>query len=855
MTSRAAGSVTRVTIDNPYRLPRNVRPIRYDLTLEPDLASASFIGSVAITIEVSEAIDAVVLNAAELDISRANVVIGTGDTVESTNITINETTERATIAFGSTLPVGTAVMHCEFTGILNDKLRGFYRSTYTDDAGVEHTIATTQFESTQARRAFPCFDEPDFKAVFGVTLVVQDNLTAVSCSNVTASEQLGDGRRRDQFGDTMLMSTYLLAFIVGELEITEPVDVGGVPLRIVHVPGKGHLTNFGLEAGAFSLEWLVDYYGIPYPGDKLDLVAVPDFAFGAMENLGCVTFRETLLLADPKTSTQVELTRIVDVIAHEIAHMWFGDLVTMNWWNGIWLKEAFATFMQVATTDAFRPGWHRWDTFSLERGAAFDTDALASTRPIEYPVVSPEDAEGMYDVLTYEKGAAVVRMLEQFLEPAAFQAGTRLYLERYSYANTETTDLWDALEDATGAPVRSTMDSWIFQGGHPIIEVTASETGIDLRQRQFTYARGDSDVLWNVPLIMRASVDGAVVERRHLLETETASIDFGATPDWVVVNAGGHGFYRVRYEPSLLQALASSALENLPPAERYGIVDDTFAAVIAGEADAAEFLELATEMGSETDLGVWRRMLGGIAQLHSIADQAGRHRLSKLVRDLATTALGILGFEPADDEPPLDRELRAVLFQHAGGLGQDQLVQTKARAIVEELVNDPGSVEPNLATAAMQVVAANGTVADYERFVSEFRAADTPQAEQRFLNALIEFPDRELFDRTLELARTEVRSQNAPFLLMGAMHHLDHGAAAWQYVSGHWDELTAKFPENSIPRLVGGIRSLSTAELADEVDAFLDAHPIPQGTLTVAQHRERMRINVALRAREGKRLG
>ena len=261
--------------------------------------------------------------------------------------------------------------------------------------------------------------------LFGVTLRVDDR-SAISCGELVSSTDLGGGRREDRFADTMIMSTYLVAFIVGELEATEAVDVDGVPLRIVHVPGKGDLTEFALEAGEFSLRWLVQYYDIPYPAGKLDLVAVPDFAFGAMENLGCVTFRETLLLADPQRSTQTEMTRIVDVIAHEIAHMWFGNLVTMDWWNGIWLKEAFATFMQVATTDAFRPQWRRWDGFCVERGAAFDTDSLASTRPIEFEVISPEDAEAMYDILTYES-AAVVRMLEQFLGSAQFRNGVKHY--------------------------------------------------------------------------------------------------------------------------------------------------------------------------------------------------------------------------------------------------------------------------------------------------------------------------------------------------------------------------------------------------------------------------------------------
>ncbi len=276
-------------------------------------------------------------------------------------------------------------------------------------------LATTQMEATDARRAFPCWDEPDAKAVFGVTLVVPDDLLAISNAGEIGREPAGDGKVAVRFADTMPMSTYLVAFVVGPLVATDPVDVDGKPLRVVHPPGKEHLAGFALEVGSFALRYFTEWFGMVYPGDKLDLVAIPDFAFGAMENLGCVTFRERYVLVDPATATQAELQAVVDVIAHELAHMWFGDLVTMKWWNGIWLNEAFATFMEMTCTDAFRPEWQRWVDFGLSRSAAFDTDALASTRPIEYPVVSPADADGMFDVLTYEKGASVVRMLEQYL--------------------------------------------------------------------------------------------------------------------------------------------------------------------------------------------------------------------------------------------------------------------------------------------------------------------------------------------------------------------------------------------------------------------------------------------------------
>ncbi len=848
---------------NPYRLPRDVLPSRYDILMEPDIDEARFVGEVVISATVQAPVDSIMLNAADLDCSVAT--LQQNGSAVAAEVTFDTETERMALrpVDGRRLEPGDLRISCTFAGELNDQLRGFYRSTFVDEAGEAHTVATTQFESTNARRAFPCFDEPDFKAVFGVTMIVPADLMAVSCSEVVSSEILADGRRRDTFADTMQMSTYLMAFIVGDLEATEPVDVGGVPLRIVHVRGRSALTGFGLEAGAFALAWLVDYYGIPYPGTKVDLIAVPDFAFGAMENMGAITFRETLLLADPDKATTAELLRIVDVVAHELAHMWFGNLVTMDWWNGIWLKEAFATFMQVATTDAFRPEWKRWDEFSIERGAAFDVDALSTTRPVEYEVVSPADAEGMYDVLTYEKGAAVVRMLEQYLGPDRFAAGVRHYLKLHSYANTTTTDLWDALEASSGEPVRSVMDGWIFTGGYPIVSVEPDPAGVRITQHRFVYGSPDSTgadapdaATWSVPVMVRARlVDGSTVERQILLTDVSATLDLGGSVEWVIVNSGGHGYYRVRYSAGLLAAVARQALEVLEPIERYGLVDDTYAAVVAGDASAAEFIGLVTDLGSETDLHVWQRMIWGLKGLHAIAEPAGREVLAVLIRDLATTALGVLGFEPQSGEPDLERELRGVLFEAAGGRGRDELVRALARDLFEEAAGNSASVEPNLAAAVVQVTAAAGDETDYERMLELYRSADTPQSELRYLQSLLLFDDRGLFERTLELFAAEVRTQNAPYLLGGAMTHLDWGPMAWAFIRDRWDELTDRFPQNSISRMVGGIRGMHTRELATEVEEFLSEHEVPQGALTVAQHIEKMWVNVRLREREGARIG
>jgi puromycin-sensitive aminopeptidase len=841
---------------NPHRLPRGILPRRYDLTLTPDLVGATFGGSVDIDVDVIEPSSVVVLNAIELEIDEAWVTVE-GQRLDAT-VTLDGEAERATLTLGAELQHGPAVVSLRFRGLLNDKLRGFYRSTFTDDDGHERVIATTQFEATDARRAFPCWDEPDCKATFAITLIVDEALQAVSNGSVVSDEPSSCGRREVRFAETMALSTYLVAFIVGPLEVTDPIDVDGTPLRVLCPPGKRHLTPFGLEVADYSLRYLADYFDLPYPGDSMDLVAIPDFAFGAMENLGCVTFRETLLLADPDQATQGELQNVVDVIAHELAHMWFGDLVTMRWWNGIWLNEAFATFMELKVTDAFRPEWERWVSFGLARSTAFDTDALASTRPIEYPVISPADAEGMFDVLTYEKGAAVVRMLEQYLGEEPFRAGIRKYIAAHRYGNTETTDLWDAIEDATGEPVRRIMDSWIFQGGHPIVSVSAMGDGSVLRltQEPSRYLPGpQDDALWAIPMQLRyGGESGTVTERTILLDDTTLDLQLDEPIAWVVADVEGYGFYRVNYSAPLRAALVARVLE-LSEVERYGLVDDTWASVLAGYTRAEDFLALTEGFSGERDVPVWRRVIGGVDQLERLLEGDAREALQARVRALVAPALARLGWDGLATDTDRDRELRGALIGALATVGDDVNAQARAADLFDRYRADATSVEANVAAAVVRAVAVRADQRVLDAIIDGFRTGVTPQEEQRFLYALSDVRDPALMAQVLELAMTpEVRTQNAPFLIGACIANRDSGALAWQVVHERWDEMNERFPSNSIVRMLQGIRAVSDPALAADIEGFVAEHPVPQAKQTLQQHLERMRVTVALREREATRL-
>jgi len=831
--------------EQPYRLPRTVVPSRYDLTLEPNLDTGGFQGSIEVAIEIVEPVTEIVLNSNELRLDDATLTAADGRTVEVSKILTDDDAERATVDLTETATPGEWTLRIGFQGQLNPRLTGFYRSTYTDEDGRTQVIGTTHFEATDARRAFPCWDEPDLKAVFAISLVVKDGLTAVSNGPEVERESLDDGRVLIRFADTMKMSTYLAAWVVGRLELSEPADARGVPVRTVHVPGKGHLTSLASEVSVHSLNWFADYYGIPYPEAKLDNVALPDFAQGAMENVGCVTYREQVLLIDPARSTQEEQLGVAETVAHELAHMWFGDLVTMRWWNGIWLNEAFATFMSMLAVDDLRPDWEIWNMFTRDRTNAFEIDALETTRPIEYEVRSPDDASGMFDTLTYVKGGAVLRMLEQWLGAERFRDGIRRYLGKHAYGNTETHDLWDALEEETGEPVRRIMDAWIFQPGYPAISVDLTGDRIRFSQRRFIPSKDDDPTSWPVPLTVRQVSGEEERADRILIEADGAELELLAADAVVIANAGSASFVRVWYDDELRSRVVARAMNVLSPIERYSLVDDAWAAVVAGTAPAGSFLDLVQGSKDETDLRVWQAILGGLGWLDRFVEDEPRERLRAFVRDLVRPALARLGWDASKDESDLTRALRGQLVQSLAVLGADPETLAQCRELELE-----GEGDPQLLQAAVEAVAAEGTAEDLDRYWQRYRGASTPQEEERYLFATSRFPGEAEVDRILASSMTdEVRTQDAPYLLARATTNRRQGPKVWRFIADRWDEMQDRFASSNIMGLASGIRYLTEPGIVDEVDAFFRGHDIPQNHLMLQQALERMRVAAKLRER------
>jgi puromycin-sensitive aminopeptidase len=841
---------------DPYRLPRHVVPNRYDLRIEPNLDTATFTGRATIALTIAQATQTVVLNAVDLVIDSA-VVEGAGGERRTGTIELDHVAQRGRLSFQQSIPPGEWRLSLSFQGRLNDQLQGFYRSTYKDQSGKTQTIAATQFEATDARRVFPCWDEPDFKAVFGSTLVIDPRFTAISNTRVL-SESIEENKKVVRFADSIRMSTYLVAFVVGSIESTVPVFIGKVPLRLWAVPGKQLLTSFGQEIAVASLRFFEDYYGIPYPGDKLDLLAIPDFASGAMENLGAITFRETALLVDQRTGTHGELERVADVVAHENAHMWFGDLVTMSWWNGLWLNEAFATFMEMLAVDAWKPEWKRWETFGVSRAAAFSVDGLYSTRPIEYPVRAPKDADAMFDVLTYEKGASVLRMLEQHIGPSVFRDGVRDYLRTHAYGNADTKDLWVSLGKAAKQPVPELMDGWIFQPGYPL--VTARLEGVSelvLSQQRFTYLQPDKpfDQRWQIPVQIRITTGDKTEHRDLLLIEREMRVTLQPGIRELLINEGGHGFYRVRYSGPLLQRLLDAGLDRLAPIERFNLVSDAWAATMAGLMPLDDYLRLTAQFKQERDKNVWAVLLDAFSFLNHVVEESDRSLLEAVVRDRVAPAGAELGWEPRAGEDDLTKQLRGELLGALGKLGNDPAVQHQALAEYRRYRADLSSVDPNVVPALVAILAHTGDEARYEDFSERYRTATTPQEERRYLFSLAAFPSPSLLARTLACAISgEIRIQDAPFVVSAVMTSVYGRELAWEFVKTKWDEMDRRFPKQGLRRVCGGIVGLTTPELERDVRNFFASRKIDLGGKTLEQYLEQLRIAVAFREREGQKL-
>ncbi len=848
-------------VKESFRLPQDVRPVMYNITLAPDFEKFTFGGYVDIEVEVLRPVSSLVMNAAELNIKSTSVTQGRKERAYANEITCDNEKETVTFEFDDPLDLDYEEerTHIEvlFDGTLNDNLCGFYRSKYTLPDGTERYMAATQFAAIDARRAFPCFDEPEQKAIFNLTLIVPEDRTAISNMPMRKEFSLGGGLKAVRFETTPKMSTYLLAFVVGDLESVESKTKNGTLVRVFATPGKKDQCAFALDVGVRVLEYFEDYFSIPYPLPKLYMAAIPDFEPGAMENWGLITFREVALLFDQDRSSSAAKQRVASIIAHELAHQWFGNLVTIKWWNDLWLNESFATFMGNKAVARLFPEWKVWDRFYTEDTAkGLSLDGLATSHPIEADIQDPKEIGQIFDAISYSKGAAVLRMLEDFLGEDPFREGVKQYLLAHQYKNAETHDLWGALEAVSGKPVGKIMDTWTKQTGYPVIEVSRFHhealCGLELIQKRFLYnsEHPESKELWTVPLniSVRRGADAAKVllkepERKILMAASDR------TP-WIKVNSGQTGFFRVKYAQKMQEDLYSAIQRGeLPTLDRMGLVNDAYALQRAGMVQAPQYLELVQRFANESEYAVWSEIASGLSEVMDLlTDEPYYGKLRELAKDVWTPLAQKMGWDLKAGEGELDPLLRSLALGMLARCKDAETIE-EARQRFAMLCLDKKSLDPNLRQVVCNTSAQNGGKATYEALLKLYRGTDIKEEQMAYLKAMGLFRNKTLLTKTLKLAlSSEVRLENAGFVIISVANNHRGRDLAWQFVKDNWEELHRRYEHSMfmLGRIIEGtVSGFRSEEVKAEVEQFFAEHPVPEASMALSQALERVDMNIA----------
>ena len=833
------------------RLPATVVPSRYTLWFAPDLTRNTFRGRDTIQVQLKTAATSITLHAAEIEFGE--VTIAAAGRTQTARVTLDAKAETATLTVPQPIPAGAATIQIAFTGILNDKLRGFYVSQANG-----RKYAVSQMEATDARRAFPSFDEPMYKAVFDITLMIDNGDTAIS-NGPQVSDTPGPetGKHTIAFGPSPKMSTYLVALVVGDFVCREGA-ADGIPVRICSTPDKQALTGFALEAAQQQLVFFNAYTGIKYPFGKLDIIAVPDFAAGAMENAAAITFRERLLLVDPERASLGTRKNVAGVIAHEIAHMWFGDLVTMKWWDDIWLNEGFATWMANKPLAAWRPEWKVEIDDAEETQTALSLDALKSTRSIRTTVDTPEEINEVFDPIAYEKTASILRMLESYAGPDDFRKAVSSYLTKYSYSNAAGEDFWNEVTRITGKPVDRIMRSFVEQPGAPVLTLRAKcagdSTAISVTQERFMGTPGAKPPAqtWTFPACFKPLPDGPqqcqVVDRREqMVAIKGCAANVFANPD-------GRGYYFSDYSPDSLRALARTARTALTPVERVGVLGDEWWMVRSGRHDIGVYLDLGGALATDETAAVTDAIAGRLSTTADyIVSAAERPKYEEWIRGRFGPALEALGL-PGDARDSDERQSRrGTLLALIGGTGNDAGYQKRARDLAVKYIADRSSLPGTLAPTVLRVGAISADAALYDEYVAQTaKLAANPEEYYRFFNALTSFRDPALVKRTLDFAISPaVRTQDTGTLIAGLLGRPWARDAAWEFTRTNWSTLTQKLGVfQGIPTIIGALSAFCSLDRAAEVRQFFIKNPMPSAERTLQQSLERIENCAALVQRQ-----
>ncbi|XP_068751963.1 puromycin-sensitive aminopeptidase-like [Montipora capricornis] len=849
------------------RLPNNVVPKNYNLTLQPNLTEFTFTGKEVIDVEVIEETNKVIINCLDITVKTASF---TSRDLKYSAADISHSTENetVTVTFPLPLPPGKGLLCLDFNGELNDKLKGFYRCKYTGQDGKDNFCAVTHFEPTGARRAFPCWDEPAIRSTFEITMVVPKDRLALSNMNILEEkEDLKDSSLKVvTFARTPIMSTYLVAFVVGEFDFVEEKDADGVVIKVYTPKGKAVQGKFALEVARKCLPFYKEYFGIAYPLPKIDLIAIPDFVIGAMENWGLVTYRETCLLIDPKDSSAASRQYVALVVGHELAHMWFGNLVTVEWWTHLWLKEGFASWIEYLLVDHCFPEFDVWTQFvSTDFARALRLDALHNSHPIEVTVGDPGEIDEIFDTISYNKGASIIRMLHQYIGDHDFKKGLNHYLRTFEYSAASTVDLWSSLSHASSKPVAAVMDTWTKQMGYPVLSVTAEQKGesfeLTISQRKFSADGSSEDSFqWKVPIAVSTRARPAEPAAETLLEEKSSVLVVGGVgqDEWIKLNPGQVGFYRVQYSSAMLELLLPAIRDNsLPPRDRLGLQSDLFALAQAGLVPTTEFLKLAEQFTNEANYTVWSDLTANLSGLATLLQNTASYAsFQAFCKKLYEQISREVGWEPKKDEGHLDALLRGLVLGVMGRSG-DAATITEARKRFQAHCKGESTIPADLRSAVYGTVLRHGDAATLDAMMKLFREADLHEEKVRLMRTMGAVSQPELIKKVLEFSlSSEVRSQDTVSVIAGVTGSLTGRKLAWQFVQDHWNELYNRYAGGQLfSRLIQvTTNSFASEENIKEIQEFFSKHAVPNAERTVQQSLENIRLNVAWLSRDAEKV-
>ncbi len=816
-----------------------IEPINYDLTFTPDLQKFVFNGIESILVDCKKQTNKITMNCAEIKIKSCSIRVN--DQIIKTKIKTDEKKEQLQIKLPRKIK-GKATITIEFQGILNDRLLGFYRSQYKQGKNTKY-LATTQFEAADARRAFPCWDEPEAKATFDIAIIADNKFSAISNMPIKSKKKLGN-KTIYKFQKTPIMSTYLIYLGVGEFEYLKG-KVGKVQIRVVTTKGNKSKGKYSLELGKKLLTSYEKYFGIKYPLPKLDLIAVPDFAAGAMENWGAITFRETILLYDPKTSSTRTKQFIAEVISHEIAHQWFGNLVTMKWWNDLWLNESFATFMATKFVDRFYPEWNLWDQFVDDAmNTAMGLDALKTTHPIDVVVKSPAEIREIFDAISYDKGGCILRMLENYVGEKNFQQGLKKYLSDFKYKNAAGQDLWNAIGKSSNMPVSSMVNSWLRQPGFPQIEVSQKNSSLTLKQKRFLMepTKKDQKGLWHIPVTFGLGKNKKTI----LLNKKSTTVRVPKIPGFVV-NSGRTGFYRVAYDESTLLDLKMLVdQKRIDPIDRWAIQNDLFALCVAGKEDVRNYLDFSDAYFdddsylSRTNVANNLNFLYLLTFFEDYTEEIRGYAINyfrKILHDL--------GWDPKKADKHTDAFLRGFAIFALGKLGDDSVIE-EAKCRFKKFLKKPSSLHPDIKEPVFSLVAWSGNSQTHSKLKSLYKKANTTEEKLRFLSAMCSFRDEKLLLKTLNFSQTpDVRSQNMQLPIMKVAANPYGRNILWPWLKKNWKQLSKKvgYGNPLFNRIVASIALVADDSMQKDIRQFFKANPTPGTERTQAQTLEKIRIH------------